>query len=70
MVVSDIFSLAISDESRSDSHGGIERLEARFISLTWIAPSITNTGMDKKYVFIRNNCSDDNIFSFTSKYSD
>ena len=30
-----------------------------------IAPSITNTGTDKMYVFIRFNCSDDGIYSFT-----
>lgn len=30
-----------------------------------IAPSITNTGTEKMYVFIRINCSDDGIYSFT-----
>ena len=30
-----------------------------------IAPSITNTGTEKMYVFIRINCSDNNIYSFT-----
>lgn len=30
-----------------------------------IAPTITNTGTEKMYVFIRINCSDDGIYSFT-----
>ena len=30
-----------------------------------ISPSITNTGTDKMYVFVRINCSDDGIYSFT-----
>ena len=34
-----------------------------------IAPSIENTGTEKMYVFVRFNCSDDGIYSFTPSSS-